>query len=64
MGSDEQTDLCEKITDNISDEDDVLQTSVILESINLPTISLSILPILVADYKSEGDGKYINFNTC
>lgn len=53
---DEQPDLCEEIID-ISDEDDVPQTSMTPESTNLPTISL--LPNLVADYESEGDGKYI-----
>lgn len=63
VGLDEQTDLCEKIVDNISDEDDVPQISTTLEPTNLPVINSSILPILVADYESESDGKYINFNT-
>lgn len=49
---DEQPDLCEKII-NISDEDDVPQTSMTLESTNLPAISL--LPNLVADYESDSD---------
>lgn len=61
----EETNLYEKITGNISDEDDVPQTSTTLEPTNLPVISSSILPILVANYESEeSDGKYINFNTC
>ncbi|XP_029174879.1 LOW QUALITY PROTEIN: nuclear fragile X mental retardation-interacting protein 1-like [Nylanderia fulva] len=47
---DEQTDLCEEIID-ISDEDDIPQTSMTLESTNTPTISL--LSNLVADYESE-----------
>lgn len=62
---DEQADLCEKIADNISDEDDVPQISVTVESTNSPVVNLkSTLPILVADYESESNGKYINFNTC
>lgn len=62
---DEQTDLCEKIAGNISDEDDVPQISATLESSNSPVVNLkSTLPILVADYESESNGKYINFNTC
>ncbi|XP_070165961.1 LOW QUALITY PROTEIN: uncharacterized protein [Polyergus mexicanus] len=51
----EQTNLYEKITGNISDEDDVPQTSIILEPTNLPVINSSILPILVANYESESD---------
>ncbi|XP_036149660.1 nuclear fragile X mental retardation-interacting protein 1 isoform X2 [Monomorium pharaonis] len=50
-----QVDLCEKIIDNISDEDDVPQASAALESISLPVTSLPILPSLVADYESEND---------
>ncbi|XP_029664598.1 nuclear fragile X mental retardation-interacting protein 1 [Formica exsecta] len=49
----EETNLYEKITGNISDEDDVPQTSTTLEPTNLPVISSSILPILVANYESE-----------
>lgn len=64
IGLDEQTDLCEKIADNISDEDDLPQISTTLELTNLPVINSSILPILVADYESESNGKYINFNIC
>lgn len=52
----EQTDLHEVI-DNISDEDDIPQASMSPESINLPIISLPVLPTLVADYSSEDDGK-------
>lgn len=59
----EETDLYAKITGNISDEDDIPQTSTTLESTNLPAISSPILPILVANYESESNGKYINFNT-
>ncbi|GAB1865084.1 Nuclear fragile X mental retardation-interacting protein 1 [Camponotus japonicus] len=53
---DEQTDLCEKIAGNISDEDDVPQISATLESTNSPVVNLkSTLPILVADYESESN---------
>lgn len=60
----EETDLYEKITDSISDEDDIPQTSTTFKPTNLPVISSPILPILVANYESESDGKYVNFNTC
>lgn len=51
-----QTDLREKIIDNISDEDDILQASTAFKSTNLPVTNSPILPTLVADYESE-DGK-------
>ncbi|XP_077282847.1 FMR1-interacting protein NUFIP1 isoform X2 [Temnothorax americanus] len=53
----DQTDLREKIIDNISDEDeiDIPQASTAPESANLPVISSSVLPTLVADYESEDD---------
>lgn len=62
-GLDEETDLCERIAGNISDDDDVPQISAILEPTNSPVVNLSMLPILVADYESESNGRYINFNT-
>ncbi|XP_072747432.1 FMR1-interacting protein NUFIP1 isoform X2 [Anoplolepis gracilipes] len=52
---DKQTDLCEKITDNISDEDDGPEAPITLKPTNLSANSSSMLPILVADYESEGD---------
>ncbi|KAL6425944.1 hypothetical protein ACFW04_008921 [Cataglyphis niger] len=55
VGLHEETDLYAKITGNISDEDDIPQTSTTLEATNLPAISLPILPILVANYESESD---------
>lgn len=42
----------EKFIDNISDEDELPQTSMAPEPINLPVISLPTLS-LVADYESE-----------
>jgi len=56
----EQTDLCEKVIDNISDEDEIPQASTIAESTNLPIASSLILPSLVADYESEDSGKKTN----
>lgn len=52
-------DLCEKVIDNISDEDDVPQafTAAELPLTNLPVTSSSVLASLVADYESEDDGK-------
>ncbi|XP_050457230.1 FMR1-interacting protein NUFIP1 isoform X2 [Cataglyphis hispanica] len=55
VGLHEETDLYAEITGNISDEDDILQTSTTLEATNLPAISSPILPILVANYESESD---------
>lgn len=55
-----QTNLSEKITGYISDEDDIPHASETLEKcdVNLPTTSLPIFT-LVADYESESDdGKY------
>lgn len=52
----EQTNLCENVIDNyISDEDYVPQTAP--EFTNLPVISSPVLPTLVANYESEGNGK-------
>lgn len=53
----EQTDLCEKIVDNISDEDDVPQACTALKSTNISVINSPVLPTLVADYESEDNGK-------
>lgn len=52
----EKQDLYEKVID-ISDEDDVSQTCMAPESINLAVISLPVLPTLVANYESEDNGK-------
>ncbi|KAL6258607.1 hypothetical protein P5V15_010561 [Pogonomyrmex californicus] len=52
----EQADLCETVTDNISDEDDIPQASTIQfaeSTVNLPETNLSVLSSLVADYESE-----------
>jgi len=56
----EQTDLREKVIDNISDEDEIPQASTTAESTNLPIASSPILPSLVADYESEDSGKKNN----
>lgn len=47
-----ETNLYEKVIDNISDEDDVPQMAP--ECTNLLVISSPVLPTLVADYESEG----------
>lgn len=52
-----QTDLREKIIDNISDEDEIPQAYTTPKSTNLLVTNSSILPTLVADYESEDDGK-------
>ncbi|KYQ60321.1 Nuclear fragile X mental retardation-interacting protein 1, partial [Trachymyrmex zeteki] len=67
----EQANFCGKDIDNISDEDDIPQTSTVpeyvsqtstapeyvsqtaAESTNLPTVTSSLIPSLVADYESE-----------
>jgi len=56
----EQTDLREKVIDNISDEDEIPQASTTAESTNLPIANSPILPSLVADYESEDSGKKTN----
>lgn len=52
-----QTNLSEKITGYISDEDDIPQASETLEQCDadLPITNLPVLSALVADYGSESD---------